>query len=370
MHCLTRMAGLLPAFIFLILLILTGRVLRSFSRKYCKGWSWKGAAAARYSGLILLLWLCTGVSFSAAAWGFFAHRRINRLAVFCLPPEMLVLYKPALEYLTEHAVDPDKRRYLIAAEGPRHYIDMDLYGRPPYDSIPRGWQEALVRYTSDTLQQRGILPWHLEKMLAMLTRAFRERDRRRILQLSAELGHYVADAHVPLHACSNHNGQYTQQQGIHGLWESRIPELLADETFNYWAGGAVYITRLRPFIWQIVTGSALAADTVLRVEKALRVSTPASRLYAYESRNGRLVRNYANDYTKTYHALLGNMVERRMRGAIAAVAACWYTAWVNAGQPSLLPLAGATVDTVISAEYQQLQAKWLQGVILGREEAP
>jgi len=43
-------------------------------------------------------------------WGFFAHQKINYYAVFLLPPEMLVLYKPNIEFLTEHAVDPDKRR--------------------------------------------------------------------------------------------------------------------------------------------------------------------------------------------------------------------------------------------------------------------
>ena len=43
------------------------------------------------------------------SWGFWAHKRINRLAVFTLPPEMIVFYKTHLEYVTEHAVDPDKR---------------------------------------------------------------------------------------------------------------------------------------------------------------------------------------------------------------------------------------------------------------------
>ena len=44
-------------------------------------------------------------------WGFFGHRRINRMAVFTLPPEMIVFFKRKIEYITEHAVDPDKRRY-------------------------------------------------------------------------------------------------------------------------------------------------------------------------------------------------------------------------------------------------------------------
>ncbi|WP_240975066.1 zinc dependent phospholipase C family protein [Chitinophaga fulva] len=305
---------------------------------------------------------------SASGWGFFAHERINRLAVFCLPPEMLVLYKPHLEYLRVHATDPDKRRYVVAAEAPRHYLDIDVLDQPPYRQIPRSWQEALARYGADSLQRNGILPWHLEKMMLMLTKAFRERDQQRILQLSAEAGHYVADAHVPLHACSNHNGQFTGQTGIHGLWESRIPELLADAEFDYWAGKAHYITDWRAFVWQIVTSSGLAADTVLKKEKWLSEQTPPAQRYAYEIRNGVLTRTYAEGYTKAYHQLLNGMTERRMKQAIAAVAACWYTAWVNAGQPSLQELHHTNLTESELQEFEQLQQRWTEGRMLGRTE--
>ena len=160
-------------------------------------------------------------------WGFYAHRQINYYAVFMLPPEMLVLYKPTLSFLTEHAVDPDKRRYAVAAEGARHYIDIDHYGVYPFDSLPRTFSRAIEKYGRDTLQAYGIVPWHIQTMLYRLTAAFKEKDQVKILKLSADFGHYIADAHVPLHVCSNHNGQLTNQQGIHAFGESRIPELLA-----------------------------------------------------------------------------------------------------------------------------------------------
>src|SRR3982750_1372715 len=77
-------------------------------------------------------------------WGFFAHKQINYYAVFLLPPEMMVLYKPNIAFLTEHAVDPDKRRYAVAAEAARHYIDIDLYGKAPSLTLPRNWDSAVV----------------------------------------------------------------------------------------------------------------------------------------------------------------------------------------------------------------------------------
>lgn len=313
--------------------------------------------------LLLLIFPVSG----AKAWGFFAHERINRLAVFALPPEMLLLYKPHIEYIVQQSTAPDKRRYMIAEEGARHYLDADHYGLPPFEGLPRHWPEAVERIGRDTLERYGVLPWHLERVMRQLTAAFTEGNTARILRLSAELGHYMADAHVPLHACSNHNGQHTGQEGIHGLWESRIPELLADGQFDYWVGRTAYIKDVRGLIWQVVSESAMAADSVLRLEKLLSMRFPADRRFAYELRKGRLVRNYSAEYTKAYHALLGDMVERRMRASISAVAACWYTAWVNAGQPSL----GKPGTTGISDEEQtaakQLDSLWRAGKIIGRD---
>src|SRR5450432_3434957 len=90
-------------------------------------------------------------------WGFYAHKKINYYAVFLLPPEMMVLYKPNIDFLSEHAVDPDKRRYAVAQEAPRHYIDIDHYGKYPYDSLPRKWNDAVTKYSEDTLYTYGIV---------------------------------------------------------------------------------------------------------------------------------------------------------------------------------------------------------------------
>jgi hypothetical protein len=47
-------------------------------------------------------------------WGFFGHTLINRLAVYTLPDEMIGWYKPNIDYISEHAVDPDKEGMLIS----------------------------------------------------------------------------------------------------------------------------------------------------------------------------------------------------------------------------------------------------------------
>ena len=209
---------------------------------------------------LVLLFVATFFFHDTFSWGFFAHRKINQYAIFLLPPQMMHLYKPNATFISEHAIDPDKRRYAIVEEGPRHYIDLDRYGTYPFDSLPRKWDDAVAKYSEDTLMAHGIGPWWIMVMQSRLTQAFREKNQARILKLSTELGHYIADAHVPLHAHSNYNGQLTGQKGIHGFWESRAPELLADKEWDFFIGKAIYIDNPLDFIWERVMESSLAAD--------------------------------------------------------------------------------------------------------------
>jgi len=303
-----------------------------------------------------LLILC--LHLESYCWGFYGHKKINNYAVFLLPPQMLVLYKQHIDFLTEHAVDPDMRRYAVAQEGARHYIDIDRYGKYPFDVLPRKWNDARDKFSEDSLQKHGIVPWWVQTMLFRLTNAFKEKNQVKILKLSAEIGHYIADAHVPLHANSNHNGQYTNQQGIHGFWESRIPELLADKEWDFFIGKADYITDPGKYIWQRVLESAAAADTVLGFERELSEHFTADQKFSFENRNGVIVRQYSSAFTKAYDMKLKGMVERRMRMAIYSVASFWYTAWVNAGEPELTKLSSTEFSPDDLKEFENLSNAW------------
>ena len=116
---------------------------------------------------------------SQKIWGFFGHKRINRIAVFTLPQEMFGFYKDHIEYLTEHAVDPDKRRYAVEGEAQCHYIDLDHYYKPgedPFTIMPRRWYDAVAKFTEDTLQTYGIVPWHINVMKLKLQKAFETKN--------------------------------------------------------------------------------------------------------------------------------------------------------------------------------------------------
>ena len=318
---------------------------------------------------LTLLFILQLLHYNVYCWGFYAHQKINYYAVFLLPPEMMVLYKPNISFLSEHAIDPDKRRYAIADEGPRHYIDIDHYGDYPYTALPRRWNDAVAKFGEDSLKQHGIVPWHVQSMLTRLTDAFKAKDFSLIMKYSAELGHYIADAHVPLHASSNHNGQLTNQKGIHGFWESRVPELLAEKEFDFFIGKAQYIKNPGDFTWKRVMESARAADTVLSYERELTLQFPDDKKYAFEERNGKTIRQYSSAFTIAYNKKLDGMIERRMRQSIFAIASFWYTAWVNAGQPDLKSLINQHFSENDLKEFEELNSKWNSGgKMIGRQE--
>ena len=84
--------------------------------------------------------------------------------------------------------------------------------------MPRYWIHAVEKYSEDTLQAYGIVPFHINRVSYWLIDAFKQHDVDRIIELSTDLGHYIADANVPLHTTENYNGQLTGQYGIHGFW--------------------------------------------------------------------------------------------------------------------------------------------------------
>ncbi len=373
---------------------------------------------------------------SESTWGFYAHRLINRMAVYTLPPEMMALFKPNIDYISEHSVDPDKRRYATHFEAIRHYIDLEHWGTYPYPDLPRAWDQAIMHYCDlqwisssrdtvtisgervwqhsqarqpmaiqirdhfvvwpwqylgefyhslvlpgyyespwqiscesmkrfwnsppevpcdqilvvDKLSNYGILPYHLIRAQNELTKAFLEDEFGKVLQKSSEIGHYISDAHVPLHTTENYNGQLTGQEGIHAFWESRIPELFAESQYDFLVGKPIYIDDPVNYYWDIVLTSHQYVDSVLQIERQLRSQYPEDRQFCFDQRNDFTVRIQCREYAAAYQDRLSGMVEARMRSAIQAVASAWYTAWIDAGQPDLTNSAPAIDTTVLNVD--------------------
>lgn len=313
---------------------------------------------------ILSILLAMAVANTTLAWGFLGHKTINNRAVYALPPELFGFYKIHIDYITQHSTDPDSRRYLFEDEGCRHFLDCDHYeSAAPMDTIPHNWFKAVETYTEDSLKLHGIVPWHCMYMLRRLTKAFETHDLQKILKYSADIGHYIADAHVPLHASANYNGQLTDQKGIHALWESRIPQLFLD-SFDLLTGTISYLNDPQECIWNAISESYARVDSVLNLEKIVSAQFDRNK-YSYESIGNATVQVYSREFCDAYNQKMEDMVARRMQSAVRAVASFWYTAWVDAGQPDLSKITGAPTADPLDDKAEKARQN---GNIKGREE--
>jgi len=312
--------------------------------------------------------LCLGIwiPVAAHAWGFAAHKQINNAAVFTLPPALFKFYKAHITEITEGAVKADIRRYAFADEGCKHYLDADYYEKViPLDSIPWYWKDAVALFGKDTLTKHGTNPWNLQLMKWKLTKAFEAKDLKQIIRLSADIGHYAADLHVPLHSTKNYNGQLTGQEGIHALWESRLFELFTPD-YNYLVGRATYVSSLTELTWERFAESFGALDSVIGFEKLATEKYPDK--YALKANERNTSKVYNEVFCQYYHQLLNGMVERRARASIHFIGSFWFTCWVDAGQPDLENLKEEPKTESEERERILIQMFFQKGNIIGRRE--
>ena len=277
-------------------------------------------------------------------WGFFGHKKITEMAIYTLPTDIIGFYKQNASQLIEKSVAADQRRYVIEAEAPRHYIDLDDYDHA--DSIPKYWMNAIERYGEDTLIKRGTVPWHAFFAYKMLVQAYSEKDYNLIVLKSADLAHYIGDAHVPLHTTSNYNGQETNQEGVHGFWETRLPELFSAD-YDFIVGKAAFRSDIQGDLWRAILEANSLVDSLLYFEREITALVGEEKKFAFEDKGKRTVKVYSRKYSQAYHDAMP-VVEKQMQRAIKLIGDCWFTAWVEAGQPDLM-----NADVKIEKEEKQ-----------------
>ncbi|MGO4773030.1 zinc dependent phospholipase C family protein [Flavobacterium sp. W22_SRS_FK3] len=290
----------------------------------------------------LIALFAIGIGFLTLSWGIVGHERINKAAVMALPKPLQVFFYNHIDFITQEASVPDIRKYALKYkdENPRHYVDLENFGS--MDSLPKSLEETIKKYDAKFLNDNGVLPWYIEDMMVKLTKAFKEKNRAEILFLAADLGHYIGDAHMPLHTSANHDGQLSDQKGIHSLWESRLPELFA-KNYKLNVPEARYYEDVHKAVWDMIKDTHSLVEPLLAVDKKLRTTTPENQVFLVDA-EGKIVKSkynsskFSDEYAAKLHAELNGMVENQMKKAITATSSFWYTAWVNAGKPDLSDL--------------------------------
>lgn len=284
-----------------------------------------------------LLLFCSTLFFltrDSLGWGSRSHPEIHRHAVRILPAEMKAFFERHADTLAARSNEPDLNRRADSLEGYYHYIDIDRYGAYPFRDLPRSYAEAVKKFGKATVDTNGTLPWRIAEFTRRLSDAMRRKDEKDILYCASYLGHYVADAHVPLHTVENYDGQLTNQKGLHARWESRIPEMFG-EKFRYDVGAPYRIDDPLASAFGIVLESHLLADSVLALDLEAREGIPEHELMKMVERRGWTQLQMSEKYYARYYTLLNGMVERQLAASARSVASYWYTAWVDAGRPEL-----------------------------------
>ncbi len=318
--------------------------------------------------LLILLGCCS--------WGFLGHKTIHQISAYALPKKMATFFMKNEDYMVYNSVRPDVRRNTDKTEAPKHFIDLDapIYGTDPLNTIPHDWDSAVKKYTADTLKKYGTLPWVVVAMQEKLTEAFRSKMKDSILFYAADLGHYVSDAHVPLHTSYNYDGQLTNQRGLHSLWETAVPEINIESYNLYTKHKAKYIKDPLAEIWKKIAATNQLLDGVFKEEINASVGFTDERKFKRSERFGQMRKNYTGEFAKAYGERLGNTINNQMVLSSESVADFWYTAWVNAGKPDLSDLETVTKED--KAKFKIAKKAWKnnelikQGLLQSRKAKP
>ena len=196
-------------------------------------------------------------------------------------------------------------------------MDMEPYGGP--DHLPRTLEAAQAQIGGD-YYRRGVVPWIIQDRWRDLVDAFREGDPARVALTSAILGHYIADAHVPLHTTENHNGQFTNQKGIHSRWETGLVERhVLEETLTVLPAKPEAAFLLRPWDW-LKTSHALVPQ-LLEDDRSADRTTPIGY-------------NRTQAYWLILWAKQGPVVKQQLQLAGQHLGDAILNAWITAGKPT------------------------------------
>ena len=259
------------------------------------------------------------------AWGGGGHRLILGRAIDLLPPNLRAAFDAERPTLLAHASDPDLWRIAgFDEEAPRHFLDIDAYGPPPFGALPRDLGAAIEKYGPETVTKNGLLPWRAAEMRGRLVRAFEAHKNGQryglgnAVYLTAVLAHYVADAYQPFHAVVNYDGQLTGQTCIHARFEDELPTRFASR-LAYAPAAPRPVVETRDAVFDALASGAVLVEGLLAADR--------------RAAEGRL--EYDDTYYDAFFAAAQPVLERRTSDAITAVAGVILGAWEQAGRPDL-----------------------------------
>jgi hypothetical protein len=254
-------------------------------------------------------------AFLFLGWGYVGHSIINYRTILSALPEM-EFFETWADSLQAHASDADQRKSWDPTEGPKHYIDIDNY--PEFiatGTISQNFDSLVAIHGLSFVMDQGILPWAILKTADSIQAAFEINDMHKAMLFSADLGHYIADGHMPLHITRNYNGQYTNQTGVHSRYES---SLIGDfqSQIIYDGDSLQYIENLSDFVFNMLYENYQYVDSVLYADSVAEAYAGNHNTTTYYNKFWEIAKNFT----------IGLFQKASYR-----IACVIYTKWIDAG---------------------------------------
>ena len=271
--------------------------------------------------VVLAAILCAALPSTGWTWGGEGHHYIAQHYSQHLPATMDALRAYDSE-VDAHVTDPDTRKGSTPGEAERHYIDIDYYPEFLAGTLPRTRTVLEALYSPAIVIEEGVLPWTIGHLVTRLTQQFQAQQWSAASLTIADLCHYVGDANMPLHCTMNYNGQLTGNTGIHSRHEGTMISTYLGQLDTPPLTVAAYPSPLDAAFDVIATSYAGVAP-ILAADNTAKAAAGGS-------------------YNSTYYASLWNgtriLTQARLDTASVMTASYVYTAWLNAGLPSVPPM--------------------------------
>jgi hypothetical protein len=255
---------------------------------------------------------------SARAWGNSAQRLVLNKAVDTLPADVRGFFDANRIDLLRHVTDPFDAIAKNPNERHNHYLNLDKYGRFPFEALPRNYKAALAKFGKSKLDSNGLLPWQIGVYSQKLTEALRAGKWEEAKVDAAILAYYVAEAHDPFNTTDNFDGRLSTQPGVN----ERFGTALIDRYSSFFP--------MRPADASLVSDpTEQAFDICLSSHATLESILLADR----NSRRGEA--SYTDDYYDRFYNLVAPSLLHQLSNAATSVGSYWLTAWTNAGKPAL-----------------------------------
>jgi len=271
------------------------------------------------------------------SWGKYGHKKINFNSILSFN-NAIAQFMSWSSGLEAHASDADDRKYANPpdpTEAPKHYIDIDNY--PTFtllNRIPQTWDSIVSQYGITAVKENGILPWATINSFDTLVKCFHRSDFTKALLIASDLGHYIADGHMPLHITKNFDGQLTGNSGIHSRYESTMINANISQIVYLGDTNLNVIENVNQYVFDYIYYNYKYKDSVLLADnyaKSIAGGITTSSVYTQA----------LWDKTKNFTITLFKEASHKLAELI-------YTAWVKSQTP--LEISDFEVSNTVSFE--------------------